>query len=43
MSAATEDGIDEHVPHSILSGIKEELKSIRRLLYHYSNHTNLSV
>ena len=25
MSAATEDGIDEHVPPSVLSGIKEEL------------------
>ena len=25
MSAATEDGIDEYVPPSVLSGIKEEL------------------
>ena len=25
MSAATEDGIDEHVPPSVLSGMKEEL------------------
>ena len=25
MSAPTEDGIDEHVPPSVLSGIKEEL------------------
>jgi hypothetical protein len=25
MNAAAEDGIDEHDPHSVLSGIKEEI------------------